>query len=179
MEPEQLSIPRGFRFAAVAAGIKYHDRLDLCMAEAPAGAAAAVLFTSNRVKAAPLIIGARNLRKSAANVRAIIVNSGNANCATGKQGLSACDAICNRAAKLLGCRQHQVLPSSTGVIGVSLPAGKILAALPQLTSSLAATPEAASTLARAIMTTDTKAKTACASFGRANNRVTLFGVANG
>lgn len=179
MEPEQLSIPRGFRFGAIAAGIKYRDRLDLCMAEAPASASAAVLFTTNRVKAAPLLVGARHLKKSADSLRAIIVNSGNANCATGSEGVRACDEVCARLAKLLGCRAHDVLPCSTGVIGVSLPAGKIIAALPQLTGALAAAPEAALSFARAIMTTDTKPKAACASFGSGAKGVTLFGVAKG
>lgn len=179
MDPEQLSIPRGFRFAAVAAGIKYRDRLDLALAEAPAGATAAALFTTNSVKAAPLLLGARNLKQSAGNLRAIVVNSGNANCATGKEGLRACSDICARISKLLGCREQQILPSSTGVIGMPLPTMKIVAALPQLTSSLSATALAATDFARSIMTTDTKPKIANAAFGETSNRVTLLGIAKG
>src|SRR5215472_9393690 len=115
--PAEVFVPLGFRFGAVAAGIKYRDRLDLAMAEAPAGAAAAALFTTNHVKAAPLIVDAGNLRKSAAKMRAIIANSGNANCATGKNGLRVCQKICSHAARLLGCHDSELLPSSTGVIG--------------------------------------------------------------
>src|SRR4051812_6703328 len=101
MTSELAAIPKGFRFAAVACGIKYRDRLDLAVAEAPSGAAAAALFTTNRVRAAPLLVGARNLKKSASQMRAILVNSGNANCATGKDGLHACAKICGHTARLL------------------------------------------------------------------------------
>src|SRR5437763_15367620 len=87
-------IPQGFRFGAVAAGIKQTDRLDLALGVAPAGASVAALFTTNLVKAAPLVVGARHLRKMGSNMRALIVNSGNANCATGKQGISTCEHIC-------------------------------------------------------------------------------------
>ncbi|HZU22728.1 MAG TPA: bifunctional glutamate N-acetyltransferase/amino-acid acetyltransferase ArgJ [Terriglobales bacterium] len=172
-------MPSGFRFGAVAAGIKYRDRLDLAMAEAPAGAAAAVLFTTNRVKAAPLLVGARNFKKSRGTLRALIVNSGNANCATGKRGMRDCADTCARAAKLLACGEHQVLPSSTGVIGVALPAGRIMAALPQLVASLSSSSAGAHDFARAIMTTDTRPKMAGACSGRGANSVTLLGVAKG
>ena len=172
-------VPLGFRFGAVAAGIKYRDRLDLAMAEAPQGAAAAALFTTNRVKAAPLIIDVRHLRKSAAKMRAILVNSGNANCATGKDGLRACEHICSRAAKLLACLDSELLPSSTGVIGMALPAERVMAALPQLTSSLAHSAAAVTDFARAIMTTDTRPKIASAQFQSRANQVTLLGVAKG
>jgi len=177
--PAETFVPLGFRFGAVAAGIKHRDRLDLAMAEAPQGAAAAALFTTNRVKAAPLIIDVRNLRKSAAKMRAVLVNSGNANCATGKDGLRVCEQICSRAAKLLGCQDSELLPSSTGVIGMALPAERVVAALPQLTSSLAHSAAAINDFARAIMTTDTRPKIASAQFQSRPKKVTLVGIAKG
>src|SRR5215472_7025544 len=177
--PAEILVPLGFRFGAVAAGIKYRDRLDLAMAEAPAGAAAAALFTTNRVKAAPLIVDARNLRKSAAKMRAVMVNSGNANCATGKDGLRGCETTCLQAAKLLGCHDSELLPSSTGVIGMPLPEKRIIAALPQLTSSLTHSAAAVTDFARAIMTTDTRPKIESAQFPSSSNQVTLLGIAKG
>ena len=174
-----LAIPRGFRFAAVAAGIKYSDRLDLALAEAPAGATAAALFTSNLVKAAPLVADARNLNKSAGAMRAIVVNSGNANCANGKAGLKGCIQICAALARALGAREAQIFPSSTGVIGMPFPTGTILAALPKLVASLASSPIAAEAFSRAIMTTDTRPKLAVASFQAGKREVRLLGIAKG
>lgn len=174
-----IRIPRGFRFGAVEAGIKYRDRPDLAMAEAPGGAAVAALFTANRVKAAPLLVGAKHLHKSAAHMRAIIVNSGNANCATGKHGIEAASVVCSQAARLLGCKREQVLPSSTGVIGVPLPKKTLLAALPQLVQSLSADASAAEGFARAIMTTDTRPKLAVSQLTIGDREVRLLGMAKG
>jgi glutamate N-acetyltransferase/amino-acid N-acetyltransferase len=179
------AIPRGFRFGAVAAGVKYADRLDLAMMQTddPAGAAAAALFTTNLVKAAPLVAGAQHLKKSAARMRALIVNSGNANCANGQGGLSGCKRICRALAKRIGAHESQIFPSSTGVIGMPFPAQRVIAALPRLSASLAATPAAAELLARAIMTTDTRPKIATASLtvgsGARKKGVRLLGVAKG
>jgi glutamate N-acetyltransferase/amino-acid N-acetyltransferase len=179
------AIPRGFRFGAVAAGIKYADRLDLAMmlVESPAGAAAAALFTTNLVKAAPLVAGAQHLKKSAAHMRALIVNSGNANCANGSAGLRGCRCVCNAFAREIGARETQIFPSSTGVIGMPFPAQRVIAALPRLTAGLAATPPAAEQFARAIMTTDTRPKLAAAAFtigsGPHKKEVRLLGMAKG
>src|SRR5579864_8461790 len=128
----ELHIPRGFLFAAGLAGIKASGKPDLAYAEAPTGATAAAMFTTNRVVAAPVEIGRSHLRSSKGRVRAVLVNSGNANCATGPRGLSACKEICARAANILDVSAREIFPSSTGVIGVPLPADKILAALPDL-----------------------------------------------
>jgi len=176
---EDLHIPRGFRFGAVAAGIKKTDRLDLALAVAPAGALVAALFTSNLVKAAPLVVAAKHLRKTGANMRALLVNSGNANCATGKQGISACEHICKRLARQLGIKREQVFPSSTGVIGVALPEQRITTAIPPLTLLLGASPAHVENFARAIMTTDTRPKLASAQFSTKDGTVSLLGVAKG
>src|SRR5580700_9090945 len=88
--PEKVRLPLGFSFSAVAAGIKVSGRPDLALAEAAKGATAAALFTQNRVVAAPVEVGRASLLSSRYRVRAVLVNSGNANCATGRAGIHAC-----------------------------------------------------------------------------------------
>src|SRR6185437_11855310 len=119
------ALPRGFRFAAVKAGIKPSGKPDFAVAVADKPASAAALFTSNRVKAAPLTVGAEHLTRSGGQVRVVAVNAGNANCATGEAGLAACREVCAAAAKIFGVAEHEVFPSSTGIIGVPLPAEKL------------------------------------------------------
>ena len=86
---EQHRIPRGFTFAAGTAGIKASGRPDVALIEAPGGATAAAMFTRNRVAAAPVVLGRRHLLASRGTLRAIVVNAGNANCATGADGMRA------------------------------------------------------------------------------------------
>ncbi len=171
----EVLVPRGFEFSCATAGIKLSGSPDLALAFAPQGAQAAAMFTTNRVVAAPLICGRENLRRSGGRVHAVIVNSGNANCATGKQGLRACADVCRAAAKAVGCKPAEVFPASTGIIGVPLPADKLIASLPDLLAGRSASPLAAEKFARAIMTTDTRMKVASVRFGD----VTLFGACKG
>ncbi len=178
---EQLQLPRGFAFAGAAAGIRRGARrgeLDLGLVEFASSSAAAAVFTSNRVVAAPLLVGARHLRRGRGRLRALVVNSGNANCATGT-GLRDSQAICQEAAKLLSVRPHEVFPGSTGVIGVELPVERILEALPRLLQSRRAALGSARRFARAIMTTDTRPKLAAARFACDGGRATLLGIAKG
>src|SRR6201996_4486855 len=156
------ALPLGFRFAAVKAGIKPSGKSDFAVAVADNLATAAAMFTSNRVAAAPIIVGRRHMERSAGHVRAVVVNAGNANCATGQIGIEACERVCAAAAETFGCAGHEVFPSSTGIIGVPLPAEKLVAALPAVKQQAAATAEAFSAFARAILTTDTRAKVATA-----------------
>ncbi len=169
------AIPRGFCFAAVRAGIKASGSLDLACAAADPGTQAAAMFTSNRAAAAPVIVGREHLQASGGSLRAVVVNSGNANCATGKAGLQTARDTCARAAELLGCAPEEVLPSSTGIIGVPLPGDKLLNALPELAAAL--TPQNFSTFARAILTTDTRPKVAHRTV--AGGTVRLAGAAKG
>ena len=120
--PEAL--PRGFQFAAVKAGIKPSGKADFAVAVADRGTSAAAMFTANRVQAAPIAMGRRHLERSHGRVRVVAVNAGNANCATGAVGMTACEQVCKAAAKTFGCEGHEVFPSSTGIIGVPLPCGK-------------------------------------------------------
>jgi glutamate N-acetyltransferase/amino-acid N-acetyltransferase len=169
----------GFRFAATRAGIKASGRLDFTCALADVPVAAAAMFTSNQVAAAPVIVGRRHLQQSAGRVRGVIVNAGNANCATGQAGLDACERVCTAAAAQFGCAQEEVIPSSTGIIGVHLPAEKLVAALPALDQELGSTPEHFAQFATAIMTTDTRAKAAYASLEVGAKTVRVLGTTKG
>jgi len=176
--PEKILLPRGFAFSAVAAGIKASGRPDLALAEASAGASAAALFTTNRVVAAPVEVGRASLLSTGGRVRAVIVNSGNANCATGRAGIQACQGVCSETGELLGVPAAEVFPSSTGIIGVQLPAEKILTRLPDLIAARSNSERGVRAFARAIMTTDTRQKIASARF-RSGANVTVLGVAKG
>lgn len=174
-----LHLPRGFLFASTTAGIKESGNPDVAYVEAPLGATATAMFTSNRVVAAPVTVGREHLRASRGRVRALLVNAGNANCATGPDGLAAARESCAALASLLGCDANEVTPSSTGIIGVPFPTQKLLAALPSLLGSRQATDSAAYAVARAIMTTDTRMKTASTSVSIDGREVRVLGVAKG
>ncbi len=175
----EVVVPRGFVFSSGTAGIKASGKPDLALAEAPLGASAAALFTRNRVVAAPLVVGREHLKKTGGRVRAVIVNSGNANCATGEGGLAASMAVCAQLGNLLQAAPEFIFPSSTGIIGVPLPVQKIRTALPQLISGRSSAADAMERFEQAIMTTDTRPKMSTASFRDSNARVTVTGVAKG
>ncbi len=174
-----IHVPKGFSFSTAKAGIKASGRADLAFIGAAPGTIAAALFTKNRVVAAPVTVGRASLAQTRGRVRAVIVNSGNANCATGAAGLRACQRICGKLGALLGVRREEVFPSSTGIIGVPLPAEKILAKLPELASSPIATEDGVRKFANTILTTDSRAKLASITFNVGNERVSLTGVAKG
>jgi len=172
-------LPKGFSFSALAAGIKASGKLDLALVEAAPNTIAAALFTKNLVVAAPVEVGRTHLAKTRGRVRAVIVNSGNANCATGKSGLQACERICRKTAHFLGTSTEEVFPSSTGVIGVPLPTEKIVVKLPELVAGRVPTRQGMDRFAQAIMTTDTRQKLASARFRAGDSEVSLTGVAKG
>ncbi len=178
MPTRSLQVPRGFRFAAAACGLKRRG-LDLALLASEAPAAAAAVFTTNRVQAAPVRLSRAHLRQSRGWVRAVVVNSGNANCATGPAGDRAARATAAATARLLGCAARDVLVCSTGVIGVPLPSEKILRVLPKLNRSAADTPRAFRGFARAILTTDTRSKWAAATCRLQGRAVRLLGCAKG
>ena len=156
------SIPRGFRFAAVKAGLKASGRPDFAVIVADEPASAAAEFTSNRVMAAPLIVDKEHLSATGGRVRVAAINAGNANCAAGEAGLRAARETCAAVARTFGCRPEEVFPSSTGIIGVPLPAEKLIAALPELAAGLGAESRHFSEAAHAILTTDLVEKMAFA-----------------
>ena len=171
---ENLLVP-GFKAAAVEAAIKKPGRLDLALIVADKPANSAGVFTTNKVKAAPVLLCQQRLRRGKA--QAILVNSGNANACTGEAGLAAAAASSQTAANLLGIPKSLVLPASTGVIGQPLPLDRINRAIPSLVSRLE--PNGLAAAAQAIMTTDTFPKTSQIQ-GQINGRtVTLAGIAKG
>ena len=174
-----VHLPAGFSFSAASAGIKVSGRPDLALVEACPGTAAAAVFTKNRVVAAPLEVGRAALAASRGRVRAVLVNSGNANCATGPSGINACARVCGELGRLLGIKSTEVFPSSTGIIGVPLPVDKILAHLAPLTAEREASEQGVDRFARAIMTTDTLPKLASATLQSGHNSVKLLGIAKG
>lgn len=171
--------PQGFLFSAATAGIKASGKPDLALAIAPDGASAAAMFTRNQVVAAPVTVGRDHLRASGGRVHVLIVNAGNANCATGKNGLRAAKLVCRHAAKEYRLKPQQIFPSSTGIIGVPLPVEKIAAALPELFAAARPGTERFDAFAQAILTTDTHRKVASQSIARNGVTVTLAGVAKG
>src|ERR1700733_7061447 len=144
-------VPRGFSFAAVRAGLKASGKPDLACALAEQPAVAAAMFTSNKVIAAPLIVGQRHLEHSGHRLRAALINAGNANCATGEAGILAAQQCCASAGEIFGCDPHTVFPSSTGIIGVLLPVDKLTAALPALHAARGSTAAHLQQMAGAIM----------------------------
>jgi len=177
--PGELLLPKGFRFSALAAGIKASGKPDLAVVVAESPASAAALFTTNRVQAAPVLVGREHLKIAKGRLRAIVVNAGNANCATGTAGLKAARNVCQSAGKLLGVRAAEVFPSSTGIIGVPLPVEKITDNLPRALSAAEATTDAARDFAHAILTTDTRPKWASARIQHRGKDITLMGVCKG
>lgn len=138
------------------------------------------MFTGNQVVAAPVTVGRRHLEATGGRVTAVMVNSGNANCATGEPGIEACRRSCVAVAEQFGSVFDEVIPSSTGIIGVPLPIEKLVAAIPAARASLGSTPEHMLAFANAIMTTDTKRKVARATIeGDGGQPVRLFGCAKG
>ena len=165
----------GFLAAGVAAGIKKKDRKDLGLIYSVRPADVAGVFTRNRVKAAPVVLDQQRIRSGKA--RAVLVNSGNANCCTGEKGMEAAMAMADGVAKQLAIPAQQVLVASTGVIGEPLAVEKIQAALPELVQ--ACRPDGFPELAQAIMTTDTVPKIAASSGKIDGSGFRLLGVAKG
>ena len=173
------AMPRGFMWGAVRAGIKASGNPDVAVAVATAGAVGAAMYTSNRVVAAPVTVGRRHLLATGGRVGAVLVNAGNANCANGEPGIAGCIATCVAAAQTFGCIFDEIVPSSTGIIGVPFPAEKVVAAMPALKAAVGDTAEHAEAFARAIMTTDTRMKTARAIVPVEGAEVRIWGAAKG
>jgi glutamate N-acetyltransferase/amino-acid N-acetyltransferase len=174
-----IHLPAGFAFSSVAAGIKASGRQDLALIECCAKTNAAAVFTRNRVAAAPVQVGRASLRATRGSVRAVVVNSGNANCATGAAGLQACHRVCSETARALGIQPREVFPSSTGIIGVPLPTAKIVVKLTELIGQRTASAEAAFQFAQTIMTTDTRLKIASVNVPARGSAFRILGIAKG
>ena len=175
----EASLPRGFRFAATACGLKKTGALDLAILSSDVPASAAAVFTQNLVVAAPVVISKEHLRTSKGRMRAVVVNAGNANCATGPDGHAAAERTVTEAAKRLNCQPQELFVCSTGVIGVPLALEKILRALPVIARHRRPSARSFAELSLAICTTDTRPKTAAASFKMARKRIHFVGCAKG
>jgi glutamate N-acetyltransferase/amino-acid N-acetyltransferase len=163
----------------VKAGIKASGRTDVAIAVADRAASAAVMFTKNQVVAAPVIVGRKHMAATQGRVKVVVVNAGNANCATGEPGIVVAEQTCDKAGELFNCPANEVFPSSTGIIGVPLPVEKLTAALPFASARLANSNKAAEDFATAIMTTDTKMKVSQATVEAAETTVRIFGCCKG
>lgn len=170
----------GIEIGFAEAGIKKPNRKDLLVMKLAEGATVAGVFTTNRFCAAPVQVSKANLAAVADGgkpIRALVVNTGNANAATGEQGLANAQATCAELAKLLGLDAQQVLPFSTGVILEQLPIDRIVAGLPAAVSNLKA--DNWFNAAEAIMTTDTQPKAASRTVTIGGHLVTMTGISKG
>jgi glutamate N-acetyltransferase/amino-acid N-acetyltransferase len=174
---DPIFLPKGFKFSALTAGIKASGKPDLALISAEPAAAAAAMFTKNLVVAAPVQVGRAALALSRGRVHAVIVNSGNANCATGPAGIRACKAVCAETAELLKAKPAQIIPSSTGIIGVPLPVEKITTHLKALVAGAEASVEHLRAFADAILTTDKRPKLASVPLQSGKGAIT--GIAKG
>lgn len=173
------SIPRGFRAAARKAGIKPSGALDLSLLVADGPVAAAGTFTTNRVCAAPVKWDRQRLPSS--TIRGVVINAGNANAATGEQGLANAGRTAAVLASHLGCSDDQVLVASTGVIGHQLPMEKLEAGIHHAFAELSDQPSAFRDASLAIMTTDSRPKVVSleAELPGLGRTARLFGLAKG
>jgi glutamate N-acetyltransferase / amino-acid N-acetyltransferase len=169
-----IAAPAGFRASGVAAGIKASGGLDVALIVAHSTVSAAAVFTTNRVQAAPILVSREHLHDGRA--RAVVVNSGNANACTGERGLADARRMAQLTAELVGCRSHEVIVASTGIIGQHLPMERIEAGIRRAASELA--PEG-DNAARAIMTTDLKPKEIAVEFAIDGKPVRIGGIAKG
>ena len=173
-----VTAAKGFWAAGVEAGIKYRNRKDMAMVYSEIPCTVAGTFTSNVVKAAP-VLWDKDIVENSPYAQAVIVNSGIANACTGKQGLECCKAEADCAGKLLGIPADAVLVASTGVIGMQLPLDRITAGIELLAKAKAHTLEAGLDAAKAIMTTDTVSKQIAVETKIGDKTVTLGGMCKG
>ncbi len=176
-DPLHLLSPRGFRAGAVYAGIKSKPTPDVAMLVCDTLATAATVFTTNKVFAAPVKIGRAHIRSG--KLRGVVVNAGNANACTGKQGEKDALRMCALAAQLVGAKSTEFLPSSTGIIGHLLPMEKLERGIVEASQQLGNSREHALLFADAILTTDLKRKTAATTIKFGKETVTIAGVCKG
>ncbi len=175
LDPDSLHPVAGIRLGIASAGIKKPGRRDITLIELAAGSQVAGVFTQNRFCAAPVTLCRQHL--TTGTIRALVINTGNANAGTGEEGLNRARRTCEAVAQLMGCETHNVLPFSTGVILEPLPVDRILPALPAAQADLA--PSHWSEAAHAIMTTDIVAKGASRQVSIGGRTVTVTGIAKG
>jgi len=170
-----VTAAQGFFAAGTAAGIKYKEKKDVALIYSEVPARVAGMFTTNRVKAAPLLLTME--RASRGWAQAVVINSGNANACNGQQGLQDAFAMGEEAARLLRIPREYALVASTGVIGQPMPMERILPGIAAAAAAL--NKDGGGSAAEAIMTTDAEPKEAAACFSLNGNKVTVGGMAKG
>lgn len=173
-----VTAAKGFMAASTAAGIKYKDRTDMAMIYSEVPCKAAGTFTTNVVKAAPVLYDKKIVTESPF-VQAVVVNAGIANACTGAEGYGYCEDTAKKAGEELQIPKEAVLVASTGVIGMQLPVEKLEAGIGVMAKELSDTREAAHKAACAIMTTDTKPKEVAVTFESGGKTVTVGGMCKG
>lgn len=173
-----VTAAKGFKATGTEAGIKYANRKDMAMIYSEQPCVAAATFTTNVVKAAP-VLWDRQIVNHAPFLQAVVVNAGIANACTGKQGMDICEATAKKAADLLQIPVDSVAVGSTGVIGMQIPMDKIEAGIEKMVSKLGETLEDGLLAAQSIMTTDTISKEAAVTFEIDGKTVTLGGMCKG
>ena len=176
-QAEELLPIRGLSLGIAAAGIKKSNRNDLLLMVLDEGSRVAGLFTQNRFCAAPVIVAKEHLSGLNSSVRALVINTGNANAGTGQQGIDSARSTCSAVAGLLGCDSDQVLPFSTGVIMEQLPLERVIAGLPAAISNLKL--DNWFDAAGSIMTTDIVPKAVSRQIRIKGRTVTITGIAKG
>ncbi|MBT6276270.1 MAG: bifunctional glutamate N-acetyltransferase/amino-acid acetyltransferase ArgJ, partial [Chromatiales bacterium] len=175
MAASGLGVVKGIRLASVEAGIRYTGRRDLTLIELAAGSVSAATFTRNAFTAAPVIVAREHLQSAAP--RYLLINTGNANAATGVGGLDDARRSCALVANVAGCEPQEVLPFSTGVIGERLPLPPFEAGIPAALNALSDNGWEAA--AAAIMTTDTVPKGVFRDVPLSGGAVRIVGIAKG
>ncbi len=173
-----VTSPKGFAASSYAAGIKYKDREDMALIYSEQPCNAAGVFTSNVVKAAP-VIWDRQVVEKADHVRAVIINSGIANACTGEEGMKICKATAEAAAEVMNVSPENILVASTGVIGMQIPTDRIAHGTRELLKAKQTTKEAGTKAAQAIMTTDTHKKETAMTVTLGGGTITIGGMCKG
>lgn len=173
-----VTSPIGFAAAAAEANIKYSGRTDMALIYSEKQCAAAGVYTTNVVKAAP-VIWDRDITQNRKTAQAVVVNSGIANACTGSEGMDICEQTARHTADALSCLPEDVLVASTGVIGMQIPVDKIKNGVDQMSKGLSGDREAGRKAACAIMTTDTTKKESAVAFEIGGHRVTIGAMAKG
>jgi len=177
MANKSVTAAKGFVSVGVACGVKRSGKLDLGLIVCPEGAKAAAVFTTNNVFAAPVSVCREHVKSS--KVYAAVVNSGNANACTGKQGVSDAIAMCKTVAGGIGCDPHNVLIASTGIIGEPLQIDKVVCGIKAASEKVSSTAKAGLDFAKAIMTTDTRPKQTARTITISGKQVTIAATAKG
>ena len=183
MKDTGITAPRGFLAAGVQCGIKKSGKADLALLVCPTGATAAAVFTTNKVVSAAVTVSKQHIKSP--KIRAVVVNSGNANTCTGQKGLRNARQMCAETAYSLNAIRdtqyaiRDIFVASTGIIGQQLPIKKITAGVSKAAAKLSASAPAGSDFAKAIMTTDTKPKQAVRRLEISGAEVTIAGAVKG